>query len=213
MVPTCPRRSPFSGSSWVSATTSSSFMSESSQNVATRQAWKVFIYKHDPRGTHQRPAFCMLQRKIYHITMTESVNFASNGFVIASRRSQPLLQHKAVGRADSQHRTKDARLMATFRMSRTQTIVAQFRDFDHSFLAIGQLHGSASLAPSKLHRNMVATMLRARLRATGKPGALTRLSRGPASCALAATRKFGAALGSVERACALKCSSHGVRTT
>src|SRR5216684_2607782 len=34
MVPTCPRRSPFSNTSWVSATTSNSFMSESPQNVA-----------------------------------------------------------------------------------------------------------------------------------------------------------------------------------
>jgi hypothetical protein len=42
--------------------------------------------------------------------------------------------------------------MATFRMSRTQTIIAQFRDFDHRFLAIGQLHGTYSLASSKLNR-------------------------------------------------------------
>jgi hypothetical protein len=213
MVPTCPRRSPFSGSSWVSATTSNSFMSESPQNVAARQARKVLIYKHDPSGTHQRSASCMLQRKIYHITMTESVNFTGNGFLLAGRRLQPLLQHRAIGRADSQHRSKDARLMATFGVSRTQTIIAQFRDFDQRFLATRQLHGSSSLASSKLHRNKEATMLRARPRATGMPVALTRLSRSLASCALAATRKSGAALGSVERAGALKCCSHGDRTT
>jgi hypothetical protein len=67
--------------------------------------------------------------------------------------------------------------MATFRVSRTQTIIAQFRDFDQRFLAIGQLHGSSSLASSKRHRNKVATMLRARPRATGMPVAVTRLSR------------------------------------
>jgi hypothetical protein len=155
----------------------------------------------------------MLQRKIYHITMTKSVNFAGNSFLIAGRGLQPLLQHRAIGRTDSQHRSKDARLMATFRVSRTQTIIAQFRDFDQRFLAIGQFHRSSSLASSKLHRNKVATMLRARPRATGMPVALTRLSRSPASCASAATRKSGAALGSVERAGASKRCSHGERTT
>ena len=110
MVPTCPRRSPFSGSSSISATTSNSFMSESPQNVAARQARKVLICKHDPSGTHQRSASRMLERKIYHITMTESVNFASNGILIAGRRQQPLLQHTAVGRADSQHCAKERAL-------------------------------------------------------------------------------------------------------
>jgi hypothetical protein len=155
----------------------------------------------------------MLQQRIYHITLAESVKFAGNGFLIACRRPQPFLQHRAVGRADSQHSAKDACFVATFRMGYIQAIIAQFRDFDYRFLAIGQLHGSSSLASSKLHRNKVATMLRARPRATGMPVALTRLSRSPASCASAATRKSGAALGSVERADALKCCSHGDRTT
>src|SRR6266851_10264493 len=77
----------------------------------------------------------------------------------------------AFGRAYSQHYPKDARFMATFRMSNVQTIIAQFRDFEHRFLAIGQLHALSSLASFKLHRNKVAAVLRARPRATGKPGA------------------------------------------
>ena len=103
------------------------------------------------------------QGKIYYITMTESVNFAGrccpnlgqrppHGFLIAGHRSQPFLQHRAISRTHSQHRSKDPRFMATFRVSHTQAIIAQFRDFDHRFLAIGQLHGSNSLASSKRHR-------------------------------------------------------------
>src|SRR5216683_1509837 len=103
----------------------------------------------------------------------------------------------AFGRTDSKYCPKDPRLMATFGMSNIQTIIAHFRDFDHRSLAIGQLHALSSLASSKLHRNKVAAVLRARPRATGKPGALTRLSRSPASCASAATRESGAALGSL----------------
>ena len=33
----------------------------------------------------------LVQRKIYHITVAEFVNFADNGILIACRRQQPLL--------------------------------------------------------------------------------------------------------------------------
>lgn len=85
----------------------------------------------------------------------------------------------AFGRTDSKYGPKDPRLMATFGMSNIQTIIAHFRDFDHRSLAIGQLHASSSLASRKLHRNKVAAVLRARPRATGKPGALDALVTQP----------------------------------
>ena len=135
MVPTCPRFSPFSGKSWIKATTESIFSSAMAPLIPiVHNRWSA---EGNPRlGVRSsrcgsRRLFVSLAWEIQDIPAPVVIRFNICGLVFQSRIQQLCLQPVSIFREEPQCRREHACLVASARMRRVEAVVAKFLHIDN----------------------------------------------------------------------------------
>ncbi len=112
----------------------------SGYHKAGREARKVFVGTHNPRGTEDGGAKRRRSREIYRVTLAELVATTEGNVVSENGVQKKLVKRVRVICGESQRAPKHDGLVATDRMRRVEAVIRKLADVDECVFGVWKKH-------------------------------------------------------------------------